>query len=474
MAQRRKSGSGTVRQRKDGRWEGRIVTHYDEKGLPKTKSVLAKTKSECQIKLKVLRESLVAKEPSVDKLEPDMLFGDWMKIWYEDYSKPKLRPATQSGYESAIQLHIIPNVGHIPIKTLTVNDLQQFYNRTKTEGRKRMADYYGEGLSNRTVRIIHALCHMALDKAVTEGLIRINPAANCKPPSKETPEIEVLTHEELQRFFIQAKEEGYYELFLLELATGLRRGELLALQWDDLNLTTGELKIDKQVTRINGKLTVSPPKTKAGNRTIIIPPAVGEVLLAHRKNTTSRWIFPSTYKEDAPLDPSWVRKKLQRILAHAECKAVRFHALRHTFATNALSSGMDIKTLSTVIGHVSAVTTLDTYAHSTDAMQRQAAVNIDRGIGKVSPMMPTEDTKVPTASEFQPYKGTRRKAGTGCVSQINDNLWEGRYSPKWIDGKKHLRTVYAKTEGDCEILLADLITEMKTELATLKAQKPSA
>ena len=130
---------------------------------------------------------------------------------------------------------------------------------------------------------------------------------------------------------------------------------------------------------------------------------------------------------------------------------------------------MDIKTLSTVIGHVSSSTTLNIYAHVTDEMRQTAARKIDQGIGKTEFKAETESAAKKSApSIFQPYKGKRRKPGTGCVTQINDHLWEGRYSPVWPDGKKHPRNVYAKTREECEQLLAEMILQMKVEIAAEK------
>ena len=120
MARKRKAGDGTVRQRKDGRWEGRIVIGYDDNGYPKTKNVLAKTKKECVEKLQKLKEECGGLKP--EKVRSEMVFGDWLTYWYENHSKPKIRPTTQETYESRIRLHIIPEIGDIPLNKLTQND----------------------------------------------------------------------------------------------------------------------------------------------------------------------------------------------------------------------------------------------------------------------------------------------------------------------------------------------------------------
>ena len=473
MARKRKNGEGTVRLRKDGRWEGRVVIGYDEKNRPKTKNVLAKTKSECLEKLKKLQEQYAP--PKSDKVKPDMPFGEWMDFWYQNYSRPKLRPTTRAGYEGRIYQHIIPELGGIPLNQLTQNDLQQFYARLKKSGRLLHTEYYGKGLSDRMVRACHMNCRSALERAVQEGLIRVNPAVGCKLPPKKAREMQVLTREEIQRFLIQAKAEGYFELFLLELTTGLRRGELLALQWEDLNLETGELKITKQVYRTKEDgLLISQPKTKSSIRTISLPPPLLNILKEYREGVNSRWMFPSPVKEDSPLDPAHIRTRLHLILEHAQCKQIRFHDLRHTFATMALGSGMDVKTLSAMLGHVSAATTLDIYTHITDPMRSEAAAKIDQRIGKADPR--EKETALEQRSEtapqpfvpFIPYNGKIRKPGTGCITQISEHCWEGRYSPVWPDGKKHSRNVYAKTREECEALLPGLIQQMKAEIRAIK------
>ena len=131
--------------------------------------------------------------------------------------------------------------------------------------------------------------------------------------------------------------------------------------------------MNKQVYEVKGRLQVSVPKTKASIRRLVLPPGVVEVLRAYRETVNSRWMFPSPVKEDVPMTPGAVRRRLQIILERAGCKRIRFHDLRHTFATHALASGVDVKTLSGILGHTQASFTLDTYTHVTGDMQKRAS-----------------------------------------------------------------------------------------------------
>ena len=305
-----------------------MVIGYDDKGLPKTKNVLAKTKSECVEKLKTLKDALAP--PAPPRIRAGMPFGDWMEHWYETHSRPAARPGTRRIYEGYLRLYIRPGLGHIPLNRLTAKDMQQFFVWLKTEGRADQSD--GEtGLADSQLRNIHSLCRRALEQAVSENLIPRNPASGCKLPPARKGEMNVLSRESMQKLLIQAKEEKYYELFLLEFATGLRLGELTALQWEELNLTTGELRISKQAVVIGSELVITEPKTKAAVRTLLLPPKVLEVFREYRKRNVSRWLFPSPKKEDSPLLPSVVRQRLHRLLDHAGCERVRFHDLRHPY-----------------------------------------------------------------------------------------------------------------------------------------------
>ena len=413
---------------------------------------------------------------TAEKLKPDMPFGEWIDFWYKYFSSPKLRPTTQATYENRIYGHIIPSIGKIPISKLTQNDLQQFYAKLKRTGRKVNVELKGTGVSDRMVRSCHALCRSSLEKAVEEGLITRNPSIGCKLPPKKNGEMKVLTQTEIVRLLNQAYDEGYYEMFLLELTTGMRRGEILGLKWRDLNLETGELNIKRQLTTKG----ISVPKTKSSIRTILLPPDMLELLREMKKTAKYDWIFPSPVKEGEPRNPTAITKRFRLMLERAHCKHVRFHDLRHTFATMALENGMDVKTLSAMIGHVSSETTLNIYSHVTDTMRAQAAVKIDREIGGTNAEMPEakDEPWQPETSEiegnFEPWKPKVRKSGTGCVYQINDHLWEGSYFPRLPDGSRKKFNVYAKTREECEKELAKMIAEKKAEIAAEKKKMKTA
>ena len=178
------------------------------------------------------------------------------------------------------------------------------------------------------------------------------------------------------------------------------------------------------------------------------------------------------------MNPAAAYQKLHTILKNAELPRIRFHDLRHTFATHATKGGVDPKTLSGILGHTNASFTLNIYSHITDTMQQQAAARIDREIAGADTPIPEptatggtgggEADNQPTEPKFEPYRGKIRKPGTGCVTMINDHLYEGRFSPR-VSGKRIAKNIYATTREECEEKLKVLIAEMKKEIAEIKA-----
>ena len=212
----------------------------------------------------------------------------------------------------------------------------------------------------------------AYNLAIEQHLVTKNPTQGCALPKVEHKEMKTLTADQLSAFFQEARDSGVYELYYLDLATGLRRGELLGLKWTDVDLDRGVLKIQRAISRQNGKVVEAPLKTKNAYRTLpLSADAIDVTKMQKCKVGNSEWVFPSP--TGGPMSPDSVLHMLQRVLKRAGLPRIRFHDLRHTFATMALQNGVDVKTVSSMLGHYSAGFTLDTYAHVTTDAQLKAA-----------------------------------------------------------------------------------------------------
>lgn len=372
MAKRRANGEGNIRKRKDGRWEGRYTAGRNPAtGKAIYKNVLGKTQAEVKEKLK--KAIGEAKGLDVAKAE-SYTVGQWMDVWYEYYAKIKVRPSSHKTYEGYIKNHIKPSIGNIPLTKLTTLDLQRLYQKLLTEGRvdRLEAKNQPKGLSSKTVRNINQVISSAMQLAIQQHLIAQNPTDGCALPKTEHREMQTLSADQLAAFLLEAKHSGVFEMYYIELATGLRRGELLGLKWEDIDFSTQTLRVRRQVGRINGEVREAPLKTKNAYRTISLgTDAVGILKQQREKHPSSSYVFPGP--TGGPIAPDSVLHMLHRVLDRAGLPEIRFHDLRHTFATLALQNGVDVKTVSGMLGHFSAGFTLDTYAHVTTAAQKKAA-----------------------------------------------------------------------------------------------------
>ena len=282
-------------------------------------------------------------------------------------------------YTNYIENHIVPGIGNVSLDKLTTIQIQRFYNTLQKSGRvqrKNFPELKDKSLSPRVVRGVHTLLHNCLEQAVAERLILANPAQGCKLPQLEKKEMKILPQEKIGLYLAEAEKRGLLAAFYLELTTGLRRGELLALQWTDLDIENRTLAVTKQVNRINGELVVSPPKTRNSVRTLALPQQAVDLLIAeHKKHPRNPYLFPSP-KTGTMYDPDAFRRTHDKILKAIGAEHIRFHDLRHTFATLSLKSGVDVKTLSGALGHYSAGFTLNTYTHATAQMKQDAADTI--------------------------------------------------------------------------------------------------
>ena len=331
MAKKRANGEGNIRKRKDGRWEGRYTAGYDEKtGKRIIKSVLGKTQAEVKEKLaRAIADAEVLDTQRVD----EYTLGTWLQTWYELYAKPHLRFSTAEYYRRGIELHIIPRLGDIPLKKLTGRDLQWLYKDLQEHGRLREAQKNKQpGLSDSTIRGIHTMLHNALDRAVKERLIVRNPADDCVPPKIPKHEMKILPPEQIKSYLTAADQRGVLPMFYLELISGLRKGELVALQWSDLDIENKTISVSKQAGRNNaGEPDITRPKTENSIRKISIPQDAVDLLIAeHQKHPSNPWMFPSP-KTGEMYHPDSVVNIHKKILKDAGLEHLRFHDLRHPY-----------------------------------------------------------------------------------------------------------------------------------------------
>ena len=372
MAKKRTNGEGNIRKRSDGRWEGRYTAGYNPTtGKRIIKNVLGKTQAEVREKLR----RTIGETRGLDVARAgEYTTGQWLEVWFNDYAMLKVRPSSHQTYRGYLDHHIKPYIGNIPLTKLSSLDLQRLYKKLLSDGRvdRIESKKQPKGLSAKTVRNIHQIISSALKLAVEQKLIARNPAEGCALPKAERKEMQTLPVEQLTSFLREAKDSGVFALYYIDLTTGLRRGELLGLKWSDIDLEKGDLRVQRQIGRIDGKIIEMPLKTKNAYRTLpLSADAINVLKMQKCKVGNSEWVFPSP--SGGPMSPDSVLHMLHRVLKRAGLPSIRFHDLRHTFATLALQNGVDVKTVSGMLGHFSAGFTLDTYAHVTTSAKREAA-----------------------------------------------------------------------------------------------------
>lgn len=372
MAKRRPNGDGMVRKRADGRWEGRIIAGHKADGKPIYKTVFAKTQKELIPKLNQLKETYAGVELTEASR---MTLGEWLDKWLTEYKEPMICKSTAEGYRRYIDNHIKPYLGNKPITQVTTADVQKMYNALKESGRIREDAAMGKTLSNSMVRSVHMLLHEAMDGAVREGLVPGNPTKGATIPKKEYKEKRVLLKSQIEQLIKTVQSDVIWcDFFKTELMTGMRRGEICGFRWEDFDEATGILHVRRSVRYENGQPIIGETKTNEGNRKMILPRGVVELLGERKKSALTEWIFPNPLKPEMPMNPQSAYRRLKKLLGDANLPDMTFHELRHTFATQAASNGIDPRTLASILGHTKASFTLDTYTHITTDMQKNAAV----------------------------------------------------------------------------------------------------
>ena len=373
-------GSGTIRQRKDGRWEARYTVGRDPgTGKQVQRSVYGATQQEVRKKLAQLTASLDAgtyKEPC------KMTVGQWLDIWVADYLGG-VKPSTAFLYGEQIRIHIKPALGSVKLEALSTHAIQHFYNSLSDEREGKRS------LSPKSIKNIHGILHKALQQAVAVGYLRFNPSDSCTLPRIERKEISPLDEEQIGAFLKAIEGHRHELLYKVALFTGMREGEVLGLMWDCVDFEKGTITIKRQLRREQkkgGQYYITSPKN-GKPRTITPAPWVMKLLRAQKARQSEQRLRTGPLWENSGmvftndtggyLSYRTVYDCFKRIMKQMGSQTTRFHDLRHTFAVASLRAGDDIKTVQSNLGHHTAAFTLDVYGHVTEQMQKDSAQRME-------------------------------------------------------------------------------------------------
>lgn len=387
-----KPATGYVRQRKNGLWEGQYTFQREKR------SIYGQTREEVSRQL----EQIVLSIQEGNYVRPSQhTLLSWLREWLKIYAKPTLRPSTSTNYEFTIERHFTGKLGDTQLRNISTRMLQNFFNRKLKTGR---ADRRPGGLSPKTLKNIRYMLNVALNQACYDRLIPFNPLDGVRLPIPNHPEQRVLTSAEKEEICNHAATLNtlYAKGVIILLTCGLRRGELLGLCWQDVDLTEGliyvrhtmgrlkkfdvelspypYIRLDDYAPKSNRTaLYLGPVKTKKSARTVYLPDRALQAFTQIKSITDQLSNGRSQFNphdmvfctpEGHPYEPKTLEEGFQDILTSLGLKNVNLHATRHTFATEALHKSTDIITVSEILGHALPSTTLDMYGHTFDERKR--------------------------------------------------------------------------------------------------------
>lgn len=289
-------------------------------------------------------------------------FNQFADRFLEDVARYTMKEKTLESYESYLRLHIRPELGNLKLSSITPQHVQRIYSKK-----------LNSGLSKKTVHHIHTYLHRVLNQAVKWELIYRNPCDSVTPPRVDKRPPSVWTVNEAKAFLGAVTGHRWEGIYLIALTTGARRGEILGMEWQNINWNKGTITIVKTVNEIRGRATVGDPKTKLSRRTIVLPSVVVDLLRSNRKS--SGWIFPS--EKGTPITPRNLLRHFYSVLNTLDIPHIRFHDLRHTAATILLQKDVHPKLVQELLGHSSITLTLDTYSHIIPGVDDQTAREMD-------------------------------------------------------------------------------------------------
>jgi len=282
--------------------------------------------------------------------------GEWLKL----SCQPRLAPKTLYLYRQYCNNHIKPHLGQMRLTDIEPRHIQSLY-----------SELLKDGVGKRMVEVVHIVLNSSLKQAVKWQLIRQNPVAYATPPKAERKKVNALKPHEIPLLMTAAKGSPIENLIFIALATGMRKGELLALKWSDIDLDSGVINVQRALVRINGETVIKSPKSKYATRPVSVDPIALETLRAMKVNSRSEFVF--VRKNGLPMDPSTVTHKFKTIAKAAGFSELRFHDLRHTHASLLLARKVHPKVVQERLGHSSIAITMDIYSHLIPSLQQEAA-----------------------------------------------------------------------------------------------------
>ena len=375
---------GHVRKRGKASWAIVLDLGRDATGKRRQKWHAVKgTRREAETELTRLLNELRTGE----YVEPSkMAVSDYLDRWLRDYAKPRVAPKTYERYSQIVEKEIKPELGQHALAKLRPLHIQAFYAKALSEGRK---DGTG-GLSPQTVVHFHRLLHKALDQAMRWQMLPRNPASAVEPPRPQRKQMRALDENETATLLRLVSGTRLYMPVLLAVTGGLRRGEILALRWQDMDLESGRAVIMRSLEQTKDGLRIKSPKTERGRRTVVLPRYSLDALLTHRAEQAKRKLALGPSYADlelicAKLDgafwpPDSLSSAFAGVVRRSPLTHFRFHDLRHTHATQLLKAGVHPKIVSERLGHSNISITLDTYSHVLPGMQEDVVAAFDRSL----------------------------------------------------------------------------------------------
>jgi len=307
-----------------------------------------------------------------------MSVGEYLEHWLTVDIERRVARKTAIRHRQIVQRQIIPRIGGVPVRKLTPTHIEAFEAQLQQDGHVK-GRKASQGLTAQTVLHVHRTLSQALAHAVNAGVLFKNPAEQVKPPRPLRKEIAILSKPEIATLLRASEGTRLYLPVLIAVTTGVRRGELLALRWSDIDLKAARLTANQSLERLAGKTTLKPPKTSGSHRTITLPALTVEALRDHRSAKPRIGAGELVFSHDGiPWDPDSLTKAFDRLVRETGVRRITFHGLRHTHISHQLMDGVHVKVVSERAGHANVSITLGVYAAFIPTLQEDAAAGVDK------------------------------------------------------------------------------------------------